>query len=138
MFFFFYPPSEQFEYGESLQCMHRSLEIARRAAPNISVGALATFVAVAAHCRELSSLKTSLPQFARRIGIPYSRLMRELDGLSDGTPDRPGLGLLDKFIDPKARRNRKFLPSPSGQRVLQSMIDELLPPKSANQNSSSD
>jgi hypothetical protein len=136
MFFFFYPPGEDFDYGESMRRLHRSLEVARSAAPNISVSTLASFVAVAVHCKELTSLETSLPQFARRIGIPYSRLLRELDVLSDGTPDRPGLRLLDKFLDPEAPRYRKFLPSLNGQKVLLGMMDELPPPKLVNHDQS--
>lgn len=57
--------------------------------------------------------------------------MRHLDVLSDGTPSAPGHNLLDKYLDPRAKRNRKFAPSAKGDLLIKKMtaaIDGSLEP----------
>lgn len=122
MFFLLYNPESAPSYGAPLVHITCILDAAREFVPEISVDTLATFLVVCSQGAELAGLTKTFPQLAKERGIPYSRLMRQLDLLSDGTPSAPGHKLLDKIIDPRFKRNRKYIPSKRGDLLIRKMI----------------
>lgn len=122
MFFLFYDPENAPDYGASLIRLTNILDIARDFVPEVSTDTLATFLIVCSQGAQLAGLTKTFPQLAKERGIPYSRLMRQLDLLSDGTPSAPGHKLLDKIIDPRSKRNRKYIPSQRGDLLIRKMI----------------
>lgn len=122
MFFLFYNAENAPNYGAPLISLVRVLDVARDFVPELSIDTLATFLIVCSQGAELADLTKTFPQLAKERGIPYSRLMRQLDLLSDGTPSAPGHRLLDKIIDPRSKRNRKYIPSQKGDLLIRKMI----------------
>lgn len=125
MFFLFYNAEDAPDYGPNLSRLANVLNIAREFAPDISINTLSTFFIIIQYNKELAGMNKTLPQLSDELGIPYPRMMRHLDVLSDGTPSAPGHKLLDKIIDPRWKRNRKYAPSVRGDLMLRRMLEKL-------------
>lgn len=101
--------------------MRNAIGVARAVMPDVSIATLTTFLDVALHSADEPPAKT----LAERAGIPYDRLMRHINVLSEGTRRVPGHELLVKTYDKKLRRHRIRVTSKGSELLAQisSQID---------------
>lgn len=118
MFFFFL---DRLANQNEVQALRSALAEARRVVPDISVGTLATFLDLAAQAHDEPK---STKDVATACAIPYARLMRQVEVLSDGSRRSPGHHLLEKVVNPEDRRSWIMLSS-KGQILLAAMSARL-------------
>ena len=118
MFFFFL---DRLTNQTDVQALRSALAAARRVAPDISIATLGTFLDLAAQAREKP---VTTREMTSACAIPYARLMRHVEVLSDGSRRSPGHQLLEKAINPADRRIEIRL-SLKGQTLLAAMVAPL-------------
>lgn len=118
MFFFFL---DRLTSQEEIQALRSALAEARRVVPDLSVATLTTFLDLAARARDEP---VTTKDMTKACAIPYARLMRHVEVLSEGSRRSPGHGLLEKAINPVDRRAEVRL-SLKGHMLLAAMAASL-------------
>lgn len=110
MFFFFFDINSV-AADEAWTPVQRLLAASRAHYPQLSVGALETFIHVARNQQPLAEGKLNLPQIARDLMVPYSTLARHTDVLAHGVSGRAGLKLITKQGGRGRVRNIEITPA---------------------------
>lgn len=102
----------------TLEQLVSALAMARESAPEMPLGALVAFLAVAQD--EERDQPSMLKEVAQRLDIPYTTVLRHLLFLSKiKEPGVEGLGLIDTFTWPLDRRQKYAKLTPRGRTFLQ-------------------
>lgn len=99
-----------------------ALEYTRRRYPLMTIGALATFVAISKASR---SEDVTPSEIAGILDQPLTTIFRQCDQLSDGVRGKPGMGLIKKVPGSVDARERVLKVSLSGLKLLTD-LSELL------------
>lgn len=127
MFFFFLGARQVFESLELERFAH-ALDVVQRRCPGMSLGQLSTLLHIGmapvreGQCVSVSDIVATTP------GQRYSTVARQIDLLGDGAAgSAPGMGLVEKQVDPGDRRTRYVAVSEKGKILLQE-LDLILSP----------
>ena len=100
-----------------------ALEFVRHRYPMMTLGALSTFLAVA----RVSPEGTTPTELGQTLGMPLPTIFRQCTQLSDGSPGKPGMGLLKKTGNDTDGRSRKVRVSLTGLHLSNEINDILRP-----------
>ena len=126
MFFLFLGARESYESPE-LENFAHALQVVQLRYPEITIGQLLTFLTVGLAPTRVGEDVSVSDIVARSPGQGYPTVSRQIDQLGEGSSSRPGLGLINKAIDPADRRNRHVAISEQGKFLLQE-LDMILAP----------
>ncbi|WIJ26362.1 MarR family transcriptional regulator [Devosia sp. RR2S18] len=98
------------------------LELVRSRFPNMTLGGLATFLAIAQHKGGGGITATEL---GTQLNLPSPTIFRQCAQLSDGLPNQPGMRLVRKVGDDQDRRSRKLSLSLNGLSLLTDISEAL-------------
>ncbi|MFT3671275.1 hypothetical protein [Aestuariivirga sp.] len=108
----------------TLEKLVQALAMARETAPEMPLGALVAFLAVAND--EEKDQPSMLKDVAQRVDIPYTTVLRHLLFLSKiKEPGVEGLGLIDTFTWPLDRRQKYAKLTPRGRSFLARLMKML-------------
>lgn len=102
-----------------------AVEFVRQKHPQMTVGSLATFLAIATRNRE--SLPTTATHLAAHLGLPVTTIFRQCDQLSDGVRGASGMNLLMKKKREKDSRENSLSVSIDGLALITGIL-ELIDP----------
>jgi DNA-binding MarR family transcriptional regulator len=126
MFFLFLGAREPFESPELERFAH-ALDIVQRRCPNLTIGQLSTLLRVGMVPAAEGQFVSVSDIVEHSPGQKYPTIARQLDQLGNGTAKSPGLGLIEKDVDPEDRRNRWVGISERGKLLLYE-LDLILAP----------
>lgn len=102
-----------------------AVEFTRQRYPQMTVGALATFLAVAS--RNKKSLPTTATDLASSLGLSVTTVFRQCDQLSDGVRGAPGMKLIKKMKGDGDSRENYLTVSIAGLALLTGVLEIIAP-----------
>ena len=112
MFFFFYAPSDPLHLRIAADMHDGAYDVM----PDVSIATMRTFLKVAAKSADEPSAKI----LAERAGLPYSKFMRHIEVLAEGSRRLPGHQVLTKTYNSDLRRHEIHV-TLKGQHLLSSI-----------------
>lgn len=126
MFFFFLGAAEGFD-SPGLERFTEALETTQIQYPGMTLAMLTTLLAVARAPTKSGDLVSVSDIADRSARLKYPTIARQLELLGVGNANHPGLGLIDKQIDPLDRRLRYVALSGRGKALLYELDRTLNP-----------
>lgn len=99
-----------------------ALEHSRQSYPLMTIGTLATFMAIS---RAQRSADVTPSQIAVMLDLPLTTIFRQCDQLTDGVRGKPGMGLIKKIPGSVDARERVLKVSLAGLQLLTDLAELL-------------
>jgi len=125
MFFFFLGAQEAFD-SPGLDRLAKALDHAQLRYPSLTISMLSMLLRIGMMPKKPGEYISVSDIVAGHPGQKYPTVARQIDLLA-GNDKSPGLGLIEKSVDPKDRRGR-FVAISEGGKLLLSELDLILAP----------